>query len=43
MMYDFLARLFKNDCDVNPHLEAVTISEQIELEGWRMAQPLHLF
>ena len=43
MMYDFLAGLYKNDCDVYPHLEAVTISKQIELEGWRMAQPLHLF
>jgi hypothetical protein len=43
MMNDFLAGLYKNDCDVYPHLEAVTISQQIELEGWRMAQSLYLF
>ena len=43
MMYDFLAGLYKNDCDVYPHLEAVTISKRIELEGWGLAQPLYLF
>jgi hypothetical protein len=26
-----------------PHLEAVAISKQIELDGWEWAQPLHLF
>jgi hypothetical protein len=39
----FLAGLYKHDYDVYPHLEAVTISNWIELEGWEMAQPLHLF
>jgi hypothetical protein len=33
----------QSDCDAYLHLEAVTISKQIELEGWGWAQPLHLF
>ena len=33
----------QSDCDAYPHLEAVTISKQIQLEGWDWAQPLHLF
>jgi hypothetical protein len=33
----------QSDCDAYPHLEAVTISKQIELEGWGLAQPLLLF
>ena len=32
-----------SDYDAYPHLEAVTISKQIQLEGWDWAQPLHLF
>jgi hypothetical protein len=26
-----------------PHLEAIAISKQIQLKGWRLAQPLYLF
>jgi hypothetical protein len=37
------SRLELSDCDAYPHLEAVTISKRIELEGWGWAQPLHLF
>jgi hypothetical protein len=33
----------QSDCETYPHLEAVTVSEQIKLEGWGLAQPLHLF
>jgi hypothetical protein len=33
----------QRNCDAYPHLEAVTISKQIEQAGWRLAQPLHLF
>jgi hypothetical protein len=33
----------QSDCDAYPHLEAVTVSKLIELEGWGLAQPLHLF
>jgi hypothetical protein len=33
----------QSDCNTYPHLEAVTISKQIELEGWGLSQPLHLF
>jgi hypothetical protein len=33
----------QSDCDAYTHLEAVAISKQIELEVWRLAQPLHLF
>jgi hypothetical protein len=29
--------------DAYPHLEAVAVSKRIELEGWGLAQPLHLF
>ena len=29
--------------DAYSHLEAVAVSKQIELEGWGLAQPLHLF
>jgi hypothetical protein len=30
----------ESDCDAYPHLEALTISKQIELEDWVLAQPL---
>ena len=33
----------QSDCDAYPHLEAVAVSKQIELKGWGLAQPLHLF
>jgi hypothetical protein len=33
----------QSDCDAYPHLEAVTISKQIQLEGWDWAQLLFLF
>jgi hypothetical protein len=33
----------QRDRNACPHLEAVTVSKQIELEGWGLAQPLHLF
>jgi hypothetical protein len=33
----------QSDYDAYPHLEAVTISKRIQLEGWNWAQPLHLF
>jgi hypothetical protein len=33
----------QSDYDAYPHLEAVTISKHIELEGWGVAQPLHRF
>jgi hypothetical protein len=33
----------QSDCDAYPHLEAVTIFKRIELEGWGLAQPVHLF
>jgi hypothetical protein len=33
----------QSDCDAYPHLVAVTVSKRIELEGWGLAQPLHLF
>jgi hypothetical protein len=33
----------QSNCDAYPHLEAVAVSKQIELEGWGLAQPLHLF
>jgi hypothetical protein len=33
----------QSDCDAYPLLEAVTISKQIQLEGWDWAQPLYLF
>jgi hypothetical protein len=29
--------------DAYSNLEAVTISKQIELEGWRLAQPIYVF
>jgi hypothetical protein len=32
--------LDQSDCDAYPHLEAVTISKRIELEGWRLSKPL---
>jgi hypothetical protein len=33
----------QSDCDAHPHLKAVAIFKQIELEGWGWAQLLHLF
>ena len=33
----------QSDCVAYPHLEAVAVSKQIELEGWGLAQPLHVF
>jgi hypothetical protein len=33
----------QSDCDTYLHLEVVAVSKQIELKGWRLAQPLHLF
>jgi hypothetical protein len=33
----------QSDCDAYPHLEAVAVSKRIALEGWGLAQPLHLF
>jgi hypothetical protein len=30
----------QSNCDAYPHFEAVAVSKQIELEGWRLA---HLF
>jgi hypothetical protein len=33
----------QSDCVTYPHLEVVAISKQIELEGWGLAQPLHIF
>jgi hypothetical protein len=33
----------QSDYDAYPHLEAVTISKRIQLEGWDWAQPLHPF
>jgi hypothetical protein len=36
------SRSDQSDCDAYPHLEAVAVSKQIELEVWGLAQPLHL-
>jgi hypothetical protein len=33
----------QSNCDAYPHLEAVAISKRIELEGWELVRPLHLF
>jgi hypothetical protein len=33
----------QSDCDAYPHLKEVTIFKRIELEGWGLAQPFHLF
>jgi hypothetical protein len=37
------SRSYQSDRDAYPHLEAVTISKRIELEGWGLAQRLQLF